>query len=317
MDELNNTGIPQKRKRNLFLNLFVTALGVFFVTVVAYMFFINPCNIPVEYTMGNIDPRFKISNIDVRAIVDDAAGRWNMSTSQTIYKYNPNAKLKINLVYDDRQAKLDETKAKIAEFDAASTSIDEFRSKVEALSSAYEKDLAGYNSRVSYWNSVGGAPQGTFNQLNNERAALEKRRVEINKMASLLNTQISANNGNIADFNNQLESDKSKIITTGEYFSDGSKINIYTYGDKNELRLVLMHELGHAMSKDHDADPKSILYPVLQAQDMTNPQPSSEDMTMVAGKCQLNSTISKNWPVIQPLAKYLRSLISGGQLQMN
>ena len=114
-----------------------------------------------------------------------------------------------------------------------------------------------------------------------------------------------------------MESDKSKIITTGEYFADGSKINIYTYGDKNELRLVLMHELGHAMSNDHDADPKSILYPVLQAQDMTNPQPSSEDLTMVDGECKLNSSKMKNWPVIQPLAQYFRSLISGGQMQMN
>ena len=294
----------------IFSKAIFALLALFILLIITYSYLINPCSVPISYAIGNIDPRFKISQTQLRDIVDESASRWNKQLGEKIYTYNPNANLKINLVYDDRQAKLDATKIKIAEFDSTSTSTEQFRAKVENLSNQYQKDLQDYNNRVAYWNTRGGAPEATYNQLNNERTALEKRRLDINKMASLLNAQISENNSNINDFNTQLEQDKGKIITTGEYFADGSKINIYTFGDEQELRLVLMHELGHAMSKDHDSQPQSILYPVLEKQDLANPIPSSEDINMVSKKCNLKSSYSFDIPLFDNIKNSLKRLVS-------
>ena len=252
--------------------------------------YLNPCSVPVEYTIGDIDSRFNISRDEVETTLNDAAGRWNSSLGKTIYIENSGAKLKINLVYDDRQKKLDQTKAQITAFDSTLGSIEEFRAKLETISSQYQTDLNKYNTTVTYWNNNGGAPADVYNQLSLDRSNLEKRRVEINKMAGILNAQIDEHNTNVSDFNQQIASDKNKIITTGEYYTDGSKINIYTYGDQEELRLVLMHELGHALSGVHDNLESSILYPILGAQNLADPLPSNEDIGMVDTRCHLNDS---------------------------
>lgn len=291
MESDNNNAPSSKpaRKFRWFWNIFSLTL----LLVIGYFFYaniiMNPCDIPIHYSIGNIDSRFKISSTEVNQVVEDAADRWNRTLGENIYTYDPNARLKINLVYDDRQQKLDNLKSQISQFDQTSQTINQFRSKVEKLSSQYETDLNAYNQKVAYWNAQGGAPTAVFNQLNTERASLDKRRIQINQMASLLNTQISENNGNISEFNDQIEKDSNKIITSGEYFTDGKKINIYTYGDEKELRLVLMHELGHAMSHQHDVQATSIMYPVLQDQNMDNPLPSEEDKAMVGKICGLDN----------------------------
>lgn len=270
-----------------FLSLgILVAIGVAFY----YTLINNPCDLPISYSVGNIDSKFGISADEVKEIVDDAANRWNEPLRQIAYRYDPDSKLKINLVYDERQQKLDMVKAKIAEFDNQNDSIDDFRSKIEKLSTAYEQQLTAYNQKVVEWNSKGGAPPEIYAQLEREKSVLEKTRNDINKMAALLNSRIGENNDNIAEFNDQIEKDKNKIVTTGEYFTGGDKINIYTYGDKEELRLVLMHELGHALSFEHEDDPGSILYPVLQDQDLSNPQPSTEDLALVDKSCGLSGS---------------------------
>lgn len=298
MEETEPTEFVPRNNRYSWIWIIVTFAVLFFFGYLFYSEILkNPCDIPVAYTIGNIDSRFKISPAEVRNVADDAANRWNNNLHQQVYRYDPNAKLKINLVYDERQQKLDATKAQISEFDKESQTITEFRTKVENLSIEYQQDLDDYNARVTYWNSRGGAPADVYSQLNAERASLEQRRIKINQMASLLNTQISENNSNIQDFNSQLEKDKNKIVTSGEYFTDGTKINIYTYGDEKELRLVLMHELGHALSFSHDNISTSIMYPVLQDQNMESPEASTEDKDLMDKTCAIG-TNSLDWETI-------------------
>jgi len=106
-------------------------------------------------------------------------------------------------------------------------------------------------------------------------------------MAALLNTQIDEHNSNVNNFNQELSEEAGKMETEGEYFSGGTKINIYTFENANDLRLVLMHELGHALSTEHDSQATSIMYPVLQDQNLADPMPSSEDTALADNKCRL------------------------------
>lgn len=295
MDELETENLNpniNSPRRSLFKSCLTAILLLAIIGAGLYYYLprlLNPCSVPVQYTIGDIDPRFKISRDEVEKTLNDATRRWNSTLGKTVYEENSGAKLRINLVYDERQQKLDETRAKISTFDSSLTTIEQFRAKLESLSTQYQSDLNGYNSDVNYWNSQGGAPSDTYNQLNSERVSLEQRRLQINKMAALLNAQIDDHNSNVSDFNQQLASDKNKIVTSGEYFTNGSKIDIYTYGDEKELRLVLMHELGHALSTDHDSQATSILYPILGAQDLSDPLPSSEDINLVDSKCRLSN----------------------------
>lgn len=299
MDEIGdiNSGVPhntQAGKRAGFgLKFFVGFLALFLISgsIYWYLNYYDPCGTPIAYRIGNVDDRFGISSQELKSTLDDAANRWNQKFSKTVFEYRDDAELEINLVYDERQQKIDEMKKQIAEFDSATGSIDEFKTKLENMARDYEADLSDYNREVNYWNNLGGAPPAVYNDLNAEKEALDERRLTINRMATILNQQIKLYNDNIDDFNQQIATEKNKIITNGEYFSQDVMINIYTYGDQNELRLVLMHELGHALSREHDNQETSIMYPILGSQNLSDPQLSEEDIEMINSTCSPKTKI--------------------------
>ncbi|MFA7243796.1 MAG: matrixin family metalloprotease [Patescibacteria group bacterium] len=250
------------------------------------VFLKNPCKLPVKYAIGNVDPRFKISNSDLSKIADDATSRWNSEAGEQVLLYDSSAKLKINLVYDERQANVDKLNSEVANLDSSGNAIDSAKSKLESMITSYESDLNDYNSTVQYWNLHGGAPQEVYTRLQSEKANLDKRRSQINDYISLLNIQINDHNSNLGQLNNEISTDQNKIITSGLYYPADPKIDIFTFGNSEELRLVLMHELGHALSLGHDAIDTSIMYSILGAQNLSDPMLSSEDIQMFNSTCK-------------------------------
>lgn len=252
---------------------------------VYFIYYYKTCQIPKKYSIGEIDPRFKVTRDEVLNSARDAESRWDNQSKKILFQYDSNSSFKINLIYDERQAKLDQINAEVSKINTSGSTIEEFRSQVDAEISDYQTDLNNYNSQVAYWNGQGGAPPDEYQKLENTRISLQNRQGEINKKAGLLNLQIDEHNSNLSDVKSQIDAEKNKIVTQGEY--KGNEIDIYTFGNLDELRLVLMHELGHSLSKEHASDPKSILYYILQDQDLANPLPSSEDITLVKKECRI------------------------------
>jgi len=248
----------------------------------------NPCKLPVKYVIGNIDPRFKITQDEVLKTAKDASGRWDDEIGGDVLDYDASATLKINLVYDERQAKIDKITAETGTLDMSGNAIDSLRIKIEDMISQYQKVLVDYNSEVARWNSQGGAPADTYDQLQSQKSSLESQRSQINDLADILNKQIDQHNSNLEQLNGEINSEKNKIITQGIYSPRPLEIDIYTFGNKDELRLVLMHEMGHALSLDHDSQQTSIMYPILGNQNLQNPAISSEDLAVFEARCHPN-----------------------------
>lgn len=278
----NNNGWQSRIFSCLIVLIMISGASYYFYSI----FLQNPCGVPVKYSIGNIDPRFKITSDEVLKTTVDAANRWNAQTGEAVLFYDPNAKLKLNLIYDERQAKIDKISSEIGTLDSSGNAIESLRTKIESSISQYRKDLASYNSKVSRWNSQGGAPADVFSQLENQQNDLETRRISINRSADLLSKQIDGHNSNLDQLNSEINSEKNKIITQGMYFPSDVKIDIYTFGNKDELRLVAMHELGHALTLGHDTQIKSILYPILGNQDLANPTLTDEDLQIFKSNCK-------------------------------
>lgn len=107
-------------------------------------------------------------------------------------------------------------------------------------------------------------------------------------MAQLLNLQTANYNENLDSLQSELNSRKNLIVTQGEFDPNTDTIDIYTFGNQDELRLVLMHEFGHALGLGHAKQPNSIMYELLDQQDLKNPTLSAEDIAMLQNRCRFN-----------------------------
>ena len=121
--------------------------------------------------------------------------------------------------------------------------------------------------------------------LATARSGLEVRRTSINKTADLLNIQASSYNNDLGNLKSYLDQNKGKIITSGLYYSEEEKIDIFTFNNVKELRLLLVHEMGHSLKIGHDKAPASIMYPVLGGQNLEDPTPTTEDIGLICKWC--------------------------------
>lgn len=280
------------------LYLYTMRLGLFLLILTATLFgsgywytaFVAPCQVPVHYRIGEIDPRFGTDRDELIRIAQNAENIWEGTIKEDLFIYDENAELPVNLVFDERQqnanseAELKEdldVKEGMSESVSAQyeTLIGEFRTlkkKYEARVISYEKKLSLYNEEVTEWNKKGGAPENvmrelteTQKELQNEQKELEALGKTLNNLTIQLNAIGARGNSLIADYNTIVDTynkefSEAKEFTQGDYTQD--TINIYQFDSEKELTIVLAHEFGHALSLDHVDNEKSIMYHFMGAQ---------------------------------------------------
>ena len=269
------------------------------------------CPLPIEYSVGSYDSRFGISKETFLSDIEEAVGRWNDVLGKELFKRSTDGGLKINLIYDERQKETQVLNSLNLSISDKRSSFDQIKSKYDSLKVSYNQIKAGYdsmmadfevklnsyNDSIKYWNDRGGASKKAYSALNNEQEELKSTHDELDKILADLNNltgtiNILANtlnrlakelNIDISMYNHGGQT-VSKEFEEGDYESDinGTRINIYQFGDKQKLINVLTHELGHALSIEHNDSPLSIMYRLNQD---TNQQVTAEDIAFLKDRC--------------------------------
>lgn len=260
------------------------------------------CDQPFQYSIGGVDSRFNINQSELAAIAKMAENIWDSQTGKNLFEYNPDAPLKINLVFDERQQqtlaaetleqKLEKLKLSDAglkkQYDliygAYSKKVDAYNSSVKK----YESKLNNYNKDVIYWNQQGGAPPDEYDKLQKRKKDveamfkdLEKRRKEINNLIAEMNALANKESQIAGDYNSAVATYRSKYGGSREFekgIYNGQEINIYQFEEKSDLELTIAHELGHALGAGHVENPQSLMYYLMADQNMDNPKLTAEDM---------------------------------------
>lgn len=277
--------------RPVFTFVLITALvfagGYFYHTASAV------CDIPITYRIGAIDAEFGLSYDEVRTAITDAESLWEDATGRNLFTYDDAGEVVMNFIFDARQERtfhaleLDEeieaqremSEAVQAEYAELKTEYESLTAAYEAQKQAYEVRLAAYNENVARWNAEGGAPEEVFAELQAEQIHLKENQQELNATARQLNSIVADINalgekGNalVSTYNNIIHI-YNKTFSDGREFTQGdyqdNEINIYQYRDREELRLVLAHELGHALSLDHVENDMSIMYYLMGEQTLS------------------------------------------------
>jgi hypothetical protein len=261
----------------------------------------------VYYRIGTIDPRFSLSENEAQTLVYEAAKVWEQPLGHQFFFYNPNAVFTINFIYDQRQQYTTE-KLKAEEHleveehntQVASSSFNEQKSQLETEFSRHHAESAALQVRVDQHklniealNGRGGASpseiqamQSESDQINRDIAAfnqistsLEAKQINLQHQAQAAQSQVDFYNQQTKIFNNNFTGHP---FETGVY--KGDAINIYNYDNKDNLRFILAHELGHALGLKHNNDPQSLMYPTLEKQDMAHFKLTQSDIDLLYGR---------------------------------
>ena len=99
------------------MRFFILAIVLLFVGLLSYQLkthdqlrynsladrILHPFDTRLRYQIAEVDPRFGISQQELIELTQQAADLWQNASGQKLFVYDPDAQLKIHLVYDERQ----------------------------------------------------------------------------------------------------------------------------------------------------------------------------------------------------------------------
>lgn len=294
-------------KRLLFLFIPVVAIVAIFTGAITLIKF-SPCDTPLTYKIGQIDPKFNISSTDLSKNIETAGKIWSDNYGKQLFSEDTKGELTINLIYDERQSLTSQIGQLKSELDKKDQNLQPQIDQFEARVAKFQGDLAALNREIEEWNNKGGAPADVYERLNKRKEELQAEAKILNSLAKSLNQSTASYNKDINNLNKTIDEFNQTIVSKPEeglFDPNDNTITIYFASNRNELIHTLAHELGHAIGMEHVDDTKAIMYG-FTSQTIT---PSKEDLDELKYTCRQRSI----WQVVYEQIK----TINTSQIQTN
>lgn len=259
---------------------------------------LHPLDHRVRYRIGEIDPRFGLSEQDVKNLAQRATYIWQRDTGKSWFVYDEDARLTINFIFDERQQNTrDFQQAEqhinhiVHQHEQSSHSLNQSRESLNREFASLQAEIDSLNQQYAQLKVefVQASPEQRqqlefyIAQLEQKRTELKQKKQKYQDNQQRFNQQVNAYNQNAQHVNATILQAKEKFrpreFHKGVF--NGREINIYEYQSQDDLLLTLAHEFGHALDLDHNDDPTALMYPMAQQQDLANFRLKPADIKML------------------------------------
>jgi hypothetical protein len=276
----------------------------------------SPCEQPLTYSIDHIDSRFGLSEDEVHQAMRDAVSLWSDAADAPLAMHEEQGGIVVRFTYDERQERVDSELRFREEIHSEQTRMnqlqrdydinrEQFDERSEEYTTFAEKTterLNALNDWISERNNRDGFTEKDLEQYEQEKAEVEqmqqhvfREREELDELArrinrdtERLNEKINATNHLIDQYNEEFSGEnrftKATFQRTGR---QEGVINVNTFLNRQELVLILAHELGHAFGMGHVDNPRSVMYHQMGAQEFFPVlQLSAEDREALQAICR-------------------------------
>lgn len=275
--------------------------------------FTPPCQKPIIYSLGQVDPRFKVNDTQLLSALAQAQAIWSKPFGKELFAYATSGELKINMTYDYRQEATDKLKklgivvsadqksydALKAEYDALNRQYQSAKAQLVSLTNDFKQKQAAYEAEVLKWNKRGGAPQSEYDRLNQIKDSLNAQVNQINQLSAQVNALVDNLNAAGTVLNKLIEQLNLNVnrynnvgASTGQEFQEGvytqgpegKAITVFEFSSRDQLVRLLAHEMGHALGLEHTSSTGDIMYYLNEGQ---NEKLTANDLAALKTRCAI------------------------------
>lgn len=300
----------------LFTLLFAVTLlcyGLFFKTEDVENIDSVPCTKPLVLRTGELDDRFQIDQATLENALREVAMLWSSAMGEPVVVYRDDAELLVHLVYAEEQQLTDSERQFRDRLRSESLTIEVMEKRFNEQEAVYGREAREYEhdmeklqltiNRLNQWvnnhNRNGGLNEEELRQYEYQKASVEKatnalkRKEEelkkdaetLHRMLSDLNRQIGIKNDLVDEYNRRFTRERTFTQGAYEWNEAGKSIQVFQFSSLDELKLVLAHEVGHALGLAHVDNPTSVMYYLMEDQRVHDLELSEEDIVALKALC--------------------------------